>query len=225
MEVCNACHIHVEGAEGFCPLCGTALEAAQPPAYTVPQNHYPNLSKISAGYNLVLRLFVFLSLLGCGLSVLVNVMIPTGFWWCLIVIAAVLYLWLTIPPLLRQGTNYAKRIVLQAIFTSALVVALDAITGYRGWSVTYVLPGLLSAGILAIGLMVMFNRTSWTQYVFYQFLMGLFGFIPLLLYFLGVAQNLVMVLLTAAFGLASLLVTLVFGDRSFKSDFKRRFHF
>ena len=73
--------------------------------------------------------------------------------------------------------------------------------------------------------MVIINRTSWARYVLYQVIMGAFGFIPLVLYLLGLAQNLVIVLVSAGISLASLLATIVFADSSIKSEFKRRFHF
>lgn len=222
MKACNECHVKIEGEREFCPLCGSPLEDFSQPG--LPLNLYPDLSGRTRQYNLIARLLVFLSLLGAGLSVLINLLVPSGFMWCLIVIAALVYLWLTVPPLLRRGVNYSRRIMFQVIFTCVLVVALDFITGYRGWSVNYVVPGLLSAGIGAIGVMVVFNRTNWSQYVLYQVQMGVFAFIPLVLYLMGLSNSLVMVLIAASLGLASLLVTIVFGDRSIKSEFKRRFH-
>lgn len=221
---CTPCHAQVFTAEDFCPLCGAALEQPQACPAGLPQNPYPDLRGLTAQSNFLMRLLVFLSLMGAGTSLLVNILVPTGFMWSLIVIAALLYTWLTVPPLLRQGVNYAKRVVIQVIFTAALVVALDFIIGFQGWSVNYALPGLLCAGIAALWAMLVFNRTSWGQYIFYQFLMGIFGFIPLLLYVLGLSNSLVMVLITASLALASLLATVVFGDKTFKSDMRRRFH-
>ena len=222
MKACNECHIHLAGAPDFCPLCGAAVENAK--GVPAPLNRYPNLSGRTRKYNLIYRLLVFLSLLGGGLSVLINLLVPSGFLWSLIVVAALVYLWLTVPPLLRRGINYSRRIMFQVLFTCVLAVALDFIIGYSGWSLNYVVPGLLSAGIGAIGVMVVFNRTNWAQYVLYQVQMGVFGFIPLVLYLFGLGNSLVMVLVAASLALATLLVTIVFADRSIKSEFKRRFH-
>ena len=222
MKACDNCHVTIPGQREFCPLCGNPLEES--PKTGAPLNLYPDLSGRERQYNLIYRLLLFLSLLGAGLSVLINLLVPSKFLWCLIVLAALLYLWLSVPPLLRRGFNYSRRIMFQVLFTCVLMVALDIIIGYTGWSVDYVVPGLLSAGIGAIGVMVVFNRTNWAQYVLYQVQMGIFGFIPLLLYLLGLSNSLIMVLITASLALASLLVTIVLGDRSIKSEFKRRFH-
>ncbi len=214
----------IASATTFCPLCGASLALAPSPRPADVLNHYPDFSGHARQYNFIFRLFAFLSLLGVGLSVLVNLLATPGFLWCLVVAAAPGYLWLTEPPLLRRGFNYSRRIMLMALFTCLLVVALDFITGYRGWSLDYAVPGLLSAGIGAIGAMAIFNQTNWVQYVLYQVQMGVFGFIPLVLYLAGFAGSLAMVLLTAGLAMASLLFTFVFGDRTIKSEFKRRFH-
>lgn len=225
MKACNECHVHVAGKRDFCPLCGADLQKSDvPSAAPGPGNAYPDLTGLVAPYDFVRRLLLFLTVLGCGMSVLVNLLVTPWFLWCLIVLAAAVYCWAVIPPVLSRGRNYAKQIVWQVSLTAALVIALDFITGYRGWSVDYVLPGLLSAGILATCLMSIFNRTNWNQYALYQVLIGVFGFIPLLLYLLGITDSLIMVLVTAGLALASILITFIFGDRSVKSEFKRRFH-
>lgn len=224
MKTCNSCHVLVQNKKDFCPLCGTPLDPAQTPAYPLPSNHYPDLSRALAKYNFVVRILLLITLLGSGVSLLVNLLVSPGFLWSLIVIAASTYCWLVVPPLLRRGVNYAAQTVLQVFGTSLLMIVLDSIIGFRGWSISYVIPGLLMAGILSIGLMAIFNRTFWSQYVLYQVLMGVFGFIPLLLYLLGLPSNLLMVIFTGALAMASLLITFIFSDRTVKNEFKRRFH-
>lgn len=225
MKQCEACHVHIAmDNRQFCPLCGTELVKAPPPGYAFAQNPYPNLTGTIRQYNFIRRLLLFLTLLGCSVCILVNWLVTPDLLWCLIVLLVAAYCWITIPPLLRRGANYATRVVWQVIFTSALLIALDFLTGYRGWSISYVLPSLLAAGILGIGLMAIFNRTNWAQYMFSQVWMAIFAFAPLILYLVGIAQNLTMALITAILGIASILVMLVFGDRSLKNEFKRRFN-
>lgn len=225
MKACNACHVHVQTASSFCPLCGTELLPGEAPKINPPPNMYPDLSKAKARYDLVTRILLFISIFGCAISVLINLLVMPRFLWSLIVVASVVYCWLAIPPMVRRGVNFASQIVVTVLLTSTLAIALDFIIGYRGWSVTYVLPALLSAGIAATAIMALFNRTNWAQFVLYQVLVGVFGFLPLVFYMVGLAQNMVMVLVTAGLALASLLITLIFGDRTIKSEFKRRFHF
>jgi hypothetical protein len=90
--------------------------------------------------------------------------------------------------------------------------------------VTYVVPAITSTGIVGIGMVVAFSRTNRSQYVLYQLMIGVFGLAPLILYFIGLAKNLTMVLVATSLGVASFLVSVVFGDRTIKGEFKRRFH-
>ncbi len=223
---CQSCKVHVgQSSSEFCPLCGDELTKKECTCLpNLPVNSYPDLSKERALTHLVLRILAFLSLLGGGISLLINWLIPTGVWWSLIVIAASAYLWLSIPPFLRRGFNPTKRILLQVIFTCILIVIVDYTIGFSGWSTSYVVPGILCAGLGGINAMIVFNRTSWAQYVFYQCIMAVFGFTPLLLWLLGLADNRIMVIIAVSMALASLLGTIVFGDRTVKSEFKRRFH-
>lgn len=214
----------MQGENPFCPLCGTPLDEYAGDAPRCPQNIYPNISILPHQYNFIMRLLFALTLVGCAMSVLVNFLAMPGFMWSLIVVACAIYAWITIPPLLRKGVNFATRVVAQVVFTSLLVVVLDMIIGYRGWSVSYVIPSLLCAGTLAIGLMAVFNRTNWAEYVLAQVLIAIFGFVPLILYFLNISQNLIMVLVTTGISFTSLVAIIALGDRTVKSEFKRRFH-
>ncbi|MDL2253243.1 DUF6320 domain-containing protein [Ruminococcaceae bacterium OttesenSCG-928-I18] len=228
MRVCNACHVSVRTGADYCPLCGNVLEGGQGEVQdevSVPAvNHYPDLTSQMKQYNFFRRILLFITIFGCLFSALVNVLVTPGIWWSLIVLAVAIYCWALLPALLRKGTNYARQIVFQVVLTCAIVIAADFITGYRGWSVSYVLPGVLSAGIVATGLMAIFNRTRWSQYVFYQVIVCVFGFAPLVLYLTGIAHSLVMVLVTVGLAMASLLLAVIFGDRTIKNEFIKRFH-
>lgn len=221
MKTCERCNAAINTGRQQCPLCGTPLEKGDDPAFF----SYPALTDITVRYNLVMRIGIFISVLASGLSLLINFLTSPHFMWSLIVIACLVYLWALVLSLLRRGVNQAKRIIFQVVMTSLLVVALDVITGYKGWSVSFVVPGLFSVGILAVLIMSIFMPTKWSEYIFYQLMMSIFGFIPLGLYFFGLAQNLVVVLVSTGIALMSVLFTIIFGDRSLKNDFIRRFHF
>ena len=224
MEVCDACRLQVRTAENHCPLCGAELKKSEKEESLRAENHYPDLRRQLAKFSLVRRLLQFFTLFGCLFSLLVNLLVTPHLWWSLIVLAAAAYGWLLIPALLRRGVNFARQIVFQVLLTCAVVVLIDFVTGYSGWSVSYVVPAVLSAGIVVTGLLAVFNPTSWSRYVFYQALVGVFGFVPLILYFLGWAKSLVMVLVTVGLALASLLLTVLFADKRIKNEFVKRFH-
>lgn len=224
MKICNVCHIHIDTTEATCPLCGNGLQETAAAEYNVPKNHYPNLKKELVKYNFIMRILLFVSLLGCGVSVLINLLTNTTFLWCLIVVAAVVYAWLVVPSLLRQGFNYGLQALLQGLLASALCIALDFIIGYSGWSFTYVIPSIITLCILSVDLLSLFYRTNYTQYILYQIIVGVLGFVPLILYLTSVTHVFILAIIPACLGLASVLACLIFSDKSVKNEFKRRFH-
>ncbi len=224
MEVCNVCHVQVRTQEDYCPLCGADLEKPEIPSLLTAVNQYPDLRRRLAKFSLVRRVLQATTIFVCLFSLLVNLLVTPYFWWSLFVLAGAAYLWALVPALLRRGVNLARQIVYQVLLTCLATVLIDWITGYRGWSVSYVIPAVLSAGILATGMMGLLRPAVWSRYVYYQMLVSAFGFAPLILYFLGLAQNLVMVLLSAGLGMASIILTLLFADRSIKNEFIKRFH-
>lgn len=224
MKKCETCQISIDTKSSTCPLCGTGLTAQDEVAYATPANRYPNFNKELATYNFLVRLLLFVSLLGCGVSVLINLLTNTKFLWCLIVVAAVVYAWLVVPSLLRQGFNFGLQALLQSFFAIALCIALDFIIGYSGWSFTYVVPSIITLCIVSVDLLSLFYRTKYSQYVLYQIIVGILGFVPLVLYLTGVANVFILAVIPACLGLASVLACLIFGDKTVKNEFKRRFH-
>lgn len=224
MKKCETCHISIDTKKSTCPLCGTGLTTQEKPAYSTPKNRYPDFNKELATYNFLVRLLLFVSLLGCGVSVLINLLTNTSFLWCLIVVAAVAYAWLVVPSLLRDGFNFGLQALLQAFFAIALCIALDFIIGYSGWSFTYVVPSIITLCIISVDLLSLFYRTKYSQYVLYQIIVGILGFVPLILYLTNVTHVFILAIIPACLGLASVLACLIFGDKTVKNEFKRRFH-
>lgn len=223
---CNHCQAKVYSQKSYCPLCGQGLFSLAERAEkdSPPPIPYPDLSRVKKSYNIFLRVWLFVTLLILGSSFLLNLLVFRESPWSLILLVIAVYVWLMLLSLLRRGVNQAKRLTLHVSVTSLLFFFMDYLTGYEGWSLSYAMPILFMGGIIGILVMSIFLHARWQDYVFYQVLMGLFGFIPLILYFSGIAKSLLMVILVSSLGLASILFTLIFADRSLKEDFVRRFH-
>ncbi len=79
----------------------------------------------------------------------VNLATMPNFWWWAIVATARLRLGCG-QPSLRRGGNGGGRVLVQVVAAAALVLLLDFETGWRGWSVDFVLPAICGVGIAAI---------------------------------------------------------------------------
>ena len=171
MKHCRACDVDVATPAVLCPLCGTPLAgladadcaAVYPPAGSRKE------------YNFVKRLLLLLSVVGAAVCIVVNLLVMPSFWWWTIVVTALVYAWAVVPHAMRRGGNAAGKVLMQVVAGSALAVLVDFETGYRGWGVSFVVPAFICAGIVAVVVLVICNRTNWAGYVLYQAVLAVFG--------------------------------------------------
>ncbi|MEG0768558.1 MAG: DUF6320 domain-containing protein [Ruthenibacterium sp.] len=220
MKHCNACHVDVATPSLLCPLCRGPLVPAPGPAETA----VAPLSK-TRNFSYVKRLLLLLSVIGVGACILINLFVTQGFWWWLLAALGVVYAWATVLHAMRRGGNAGGIILMQVICACALAVLVDFVTDWHRWSVTYLLPGIFCAGIIAVVVLIVCNRTNWAGYVLYQVVLTAFGFIPLVLFFTGVSRNFWFALAPSLLAAVSLLGLFLFGDRTIKNEFRRRFRF
>ena len=221
MKHCRACDVDVATPAVLCPLCGTPLAgladadcaAVYPPAGSRKE------------YNFVKRLLLLLSVVGAAVCIVVNLLVMPSFWWWTIVVTALVYAWAVVPHAMRRGGNAAGKVLMQVVAGSALAVLVDFETGYRGWGVSFVVPAFICAGIVAVVVLVICNRTNWAGYVLYQALLAVFGLAMPVLYFTGLAHSLVGAVVPSILAVATLAGMAVFGDRTIKNEFRRRLHF
>ncbi len=105
-----------------------------------------------------------------------------------------------------------------------LLVALDHSRGYNGWSVNYGIPSTILFADLSVVFLILVNRMNWQSYFMYQIAVTVFSFIPLILWATGLLTRPLLALITVTVTVIILAVTIVLGDRSVKTELKRRFH-
>lgn len=220
MKHCKACHVNILTPDVLCPLCKgplVAMEGAEIEAYP------PTV--VRRKYNFVKRLLLFLTVIMAILCVAVNLLVTNDFWWWPIALTVMVSTWIVVPHVMRHGGNAGGKALMCVFIATVAVLLIDFQTGWRGWSVSYVLPVILCGGIVCIVILILCNRTNWAGYVIYQFTLGIFGFVPLVLYFTHVSSSLVAAIIPAAFAVLTLAGLLLFGDRTIKNEFKRRLRF
>jgi lysylphosphatidylglycerol synthetase-like protein (DUF2156 family) len=220
MKRCDECKINVKDNAVVCPLCLRELINLDG---KTEREIYPELLKIPP-YNFLMRLLIFLSVAGAAASVVVNVLTDASVVWSISVVSAIAYFWASIKTLLKKNSNAAFKIFVQTIFTSALCVIMEAPTGKFNWSLSYALPSIFTLGSIIIIVIIIVNRTNWANYVIYQCLIAVFGFVPALFYWLKISNSLAASAISVGVSFLSLLTTFVFGDRTIKNEFIRRFH-
>ena len=219
MSRCKQCNVEILDETERCPLCHSVLEKT-----VEVENMYPNVRTMTRRLALLSRIYLFVAILVEALLIYLNVLSDSEMFWSAIPGLAMLYGYLVLRYAILGKSGYKGKIIVLTLIAILMVVAIDFVVGYRGWSVDYALPSailLVDAGILVL---MCINRRNWQSYMMWQIFMILCSVVPLVLYAVGIVTAPILALLAFAFSTALFLGTLIIGDRRARTELRRRFH-
>ena len=219
MSRCKQCNVEILDETERCPLCHSVLEKT-----VEVENMYPNVRTMTRRLALLSRIYLFVAILVEALLIYLNVLSDSEMFWSAIPGLAMLYGYLVLRYAILGKSGYKGKIIVLTLIAILMVVAIDFVVGYRGWSVNYALPSailLVDAGILVL---MCINRRNWQSYMMWQIFMILCSVVPLVLYAVGIVTAPLFALLAFAFSTALFLGTLIIGDRRARTELRRRFH-
>lgn len=219
MSRCKQCNVEILDETERCPLCHSVLEKT-----VEVENMYPNVRTMTRRLALLSRIYLFVAILVEALLIYLNVLSDSEMFWSAIPGLAMLYGYLVLRYAILGKSGYKGKIIVLTLIAILMVVAIDFVVGYRGWSVNYALPSailLVDAGIL---ILMCINWRNWQSYMMWQIFMILCSVVPLVLYAVGIVTAPLLALLAFAFSTALFLGTLIIGDRRARTELRRRFH-
>lgn len=219
MSHCRQCKIEILDETERCPLCNSVLE----PTIEV-ENMYPNVRTITRKWMLISRIYLFCMILAEVLLVYLNVVLESQTWWCAITGFSMFYGYLLLRFAILGKSGYMSKMVVLIINAILLLVAIDVVLGYQGWSINYALPAGIILMDLGIGVLMIINHRNWQSYMMHQLFMVLCSLLSLVLYLMGLLTEQLLVLIALAASVFLFLGTLIIGDRRARVELKRRFH-
>lgn len=223
MKKCNSCNVYISDESDVCPLCRHGLTEVDD-LKIKKQAVYPDIVFSRRKFNSLINIFKLISLILIVLSVCINAITYSETWWSVIVVAAVVYFWVTMKYSILHNTNYAAKILVQIILTMLLSVLIDFVLGYSGWSVNYALPSIALLGCAAIAILMVVNYMNWQSYIMFQIAFVAFGIIFVILYANRIITKPLMTYMALGISLLMFICTIIFGDKKAKTELKRRFH-
>lgn len=186
---------------------------------------YPEIAYDANKWKKMTNLFyaVLLALAAC-LGV-VNYATYSDSMWSVIAIASIFYVALTVRYSIMRHANLGYKILIQTLGAQMLLIIIDVMTGYKGWSVDYAVPTTILFADIAIVCLIIVNRLNWQSYFMYQITITVFSFIPMILWAVGLIRRPLMAIITVIISVLVLTVTVLLGDRRVKNELIRRFHF
>lgn len=221
MAKCKNCNIEILDETVSCPLCQSILEQ------TIDvENMYPDVRLMMRKFTLTARIYLFVAIVLEAFLFVMNLVTfdKSQIWWSAITGLVLLYGFVVLRYAIIGKTGYKSKVILLSLIAVLSAIGIDLATGYRGWSVDYVLPaGIVFLDVVIIGCMIC-NRRNWQSYMMWQLLMVLCSVIPIVLYVMGLERNEYLSFLPMACSASLFLGTLIIGDRRARTELKRRFH-
>lgn len=219
MMQCDHCGVQITGKRSFCPLCGRKISAEAEEDYAI----FPQV-RARMSYNLIVRIATFVAIVAILVINIINASFIPQLALYVPLSLSVVCAWLIVVIGVRKHKNIPKNILYEAIISVVLCVLWDHVTGWRGWSVNYVLPVTTGALNVFYFVMSLVDRSKNTRYNIY-FVLSLAG--TLLVAVLALCEAVTLspfVTISVGVGLSLLIAQLIFFGRSFLSELHRRFH-
>ena len=219
MSRCKQCNVEILEETERCPLCHSVLEKT-----VEVENMYPNVRTMTRRLALLSRIYLFVAILVEALLIYLNVLSDSEMFWSAIPGLAMLYGYLVLRYAILGKSGYKGKTIVLTLIAILMVVAIDFVVGYRGWSVNYALPSAILLVDVGILILMCINRRNWQSYMMWQIFMILCSVVPLVLYAVGIVTAPILAVLAFAFSAALFLGTLIIGDRRARTELRRRFH-
>lgn len=219
MSKCRQCKVEVLDETERCPLCDSVLEKT-----IEVENMYPDVRVKAKKLMFLSRIYLFLIIVVEAALININYFMESQIWWSLITGLGLLYSYVVIRFAILGKTGYRMKTVILTAIAILMVVAIDFLIGYHGWSVNYALPGgiiLVDVGIIVL---MICNRRNWQSYLMWQIFMILCSILPLVFSLVGVITDTIWATISFMLSLFLFLGTLIIGDRRARVELKRRFH-
>lgn len=220
MNRCQKCHVVILDDTDRCPLCQHVLQSDGEPQ----ENGYPNAIAVTRRFRFLENLFLFLSIMAETFLLVINYNLDPGLPWSLVVGIVLVYLNMGLRMTLVGKSSLLVKVLSLITLAIVLLPGIDYLTGYRGWSLDYVLPCGILVLDLVLFVLILVSRRSWQSYMMAELIMVLLSVIPIILRVTGVIRFPYLVWSAFAASVFLFLGTLILGDRRARTELKRRFH-
>lgn len=220
MGRCRQCELEILDDAQACPLCNCVIERDGREG-----NAYPDIRLRTRKIHLLVRIYLFASILLEVVLCYANWRYFSGTWWCVISGAGFAYLYIMARlAVVSDNAGYRSRFLVLTFAGILYVILIDVVIGYRGWSVNFVLPGGFLFVDFFILVIMYLNRRNWQSYIMLEIGMILLSAAPLALIRAGIVTETFISELAFAVSVLLFAGTFIIGDRRARSELKRRFH-
>jgi hypothetical protein len=219
MKYCESCKLNITGDNKICPLCKNELDHG-----SSTSNVFPVIPSIYEEQNIVFRILIFISILTGSTSLIIDFIISNSLDWSLLVIIGIMFFWFNLISSIYKRNNPNAITFNQVLILSIGSIVCDYLTGFKLWSITYVLPFLCITGMTEMFIVSSILRYSIHSYIVYLFGLSIIGIIQIIFIFTKVISITWPSVICCILSIIAVNTILLFGNRKWKRELKRKFH-
>ncbi len=220
MSKCKNCGLQILDRTQKCPLCQCVLETGD----KEQDSMYPDVRVAVRRFRFFENLVLFLSILAETVMLVINYMTASALLWSLIVGLILIYANVVLRLAIMGRSGYQFKTVSLVVMAIVILMAIDYLTSYKGWSLNFVFPAGILLMDLGIIVLMIVNHRNWQSYMMIQILTILMSLIPVILLAAGVVTFPYLALIALFVSVFLFLGTLILGDQRARTELKRRFH-
>lgn len=218
MLYCENCKVYLSGKYVRCPLCKGTLTGEADEA----ENLFPVIpSRID---HAILTWLSFGSVVAAVVSIAVNLILPSRGWWSLFVVFGIVSFWISLSLVLKKNKNIPKTVLWQVGALSFLAYIWDYLTGFRGWSLNFVLPILCTSAMVAMSVIAKIKKLDIQNNIFYLVIDCVFGILSFTLLVIGRTTETIPSAICFVSTIIFLAALLIFQGKALRDEIQRRFH-
>lgn len=219
MKYCDNCKVSVEGKWENCPLCQVKLSGDD----KEQEDTFPVITFVYKEHTKFFKVMLLISIIIASISVSLNMLLPQRAW-SLFILGGLGSVWASLITAINKRNNIPKNIVYQVMIISVVVIVWDLLTGWKGWSLDYVIPFICVFAMISMAVISKVLRLHIEDYLLYVIIDGMFGIIPIVFLLIGFLNVLYPTLICIVGSIISLSTILIFEGESLKVELKKRFH-
>ena len=220
MNKCKKCNVVILDDTDRCPLCKHVLESDGIPG----ESRYPDAIATARKFRFVENLVLFISIVAECLLIAINFQVDREVAWSLVIGIILLYGNVVLRMAILGKSGYLAKTVCLVLLAIVMLLGIDYLTGYRRWSLDYVLPGGIIAIDLALFILILINRRNWQSYMMSELLTILLSIVPVVLLQMRIIHFPYLAWGSLGVSVFLFLGTLILGDQRARTELKRRFH-
>lgn len=221
MKYCTHCKVHIRENREKCTLCGNILPDID--SAHMKEEIFPKISPYYESH-LAIKIMAFISIAAVVVSFAINMLFPSNINWPLLVVFGLLSMWLGLIAIVQRRYHIPKKIVRQVAIISLLAIFWDWKTGWRGWSLDYIIPITSMAAMIVMYVIAKIMNLSIRDYITYTLIDGLFGIIPILFMLFGWINVIYPTIICVALSIISLSAIFIFHGKDIKVELDKRMH-